>query len=93
MDDRVLSATILRVSDPQDIERVELCPGEKVAHVWMGKRAGTCFVCPECGDSPDLRSHLAPSSPFSSTSAVSISSPACDRLPLNLLQSRENPLL
>lgn len=58
MDDRALYATILGLSDPWDVERVELRPEEKAVHIWVGERAGTRFVCPECGEAAPIYDHV-----------------------------------
>jgi hypothetical protein len=50
MDDRSLYATILGLSAPWDVERVELRETEHVVHVWVTAQVGTRFVCPECGE-------------------------------------------
>jgi hypothetical protein len=37
VDDRALYATILGVSEPWDVECVELCLEEKAVHIWVGE--------------------------------------------------------
>ena len=48
MDDRTLYATILGISAPWDVTRVELDERAKVVHVWLEERSGTLFRCPDC---------------------------------------------
>jgi len=48
MDDRALYATILGITPPWDVARVELDDAAKAVHVWLEERPGTTFGCPEC---------------------------------------------
>lgn len=57
MDDRSLYATILGLAEPWDVERVELKEVEQAVHVWVHARAGTRFVCPECGKASPIYDH------------------------------------
>ena len=57
MDDRSLYATILGLSAPWDVERVELREAEQVVHVWVTAQEGTRFVCPECGVAGPIYDH------------------------------------
>lgn len=58
MDDRALYATILGLSDPWDVVRVELRAEEKAVHIWVGERAGTRFGCPECKAAAPIYDHV-----------------------------------
>ena len=46
MDDRALYATILGITPPWDVARVELDDAAKAVHVWLEERPGTTFGCP-----------------------------------------------
>lgn len=58
MDDRALYATILGLTEPWDVERVELRPEEKAVHIWVSEQAGTRFACPECGVTAPTYDHV-----------------------------------
>jgi transposase len=58
MDERGLYATILGLSGPWTVERVELREREHAVHVWVGETAPTEFVCPECGAPAAIYDHV-----------------------------------
>lgn len=58
VDDRAPYATILGLSDPWDVERVELRSDENAVHIWVGERAGTRFTCPECSEVAPIYDHV-----------------------------------
>lgn len=49
MEDRALYQTILNLSEPWTVERVELREAEQAVHVFVAAAAGTAFTCPDCG--------------------------------------------
>ncbi len=49
MEDRTLYQTILGLSEPWAVERVELREAEQAVHVFVEATAGTSFTCPDCG--------------------------------------------
>lgn len=49
MEDRELYQTILGLTSPWEVERVELREAEGAVHVWVQEETGTVFSCPECG--------------------------------------------
>lgn len=51
MDERGLYATLLGLTRPWTVERVEVRPGEAAVHVWVGDAPETRFGCPQCGAS------------------------------------------
>lgn len=57
MDDRSLYATILGLTAPWEVERVELREAEQVVHVWVRAQTGTRFGCPECGEPGPIYDH------------------------------------
>jgi transposase len=58
MDDRTLYATILGITPPWDVVRVELDDTAKAVHVWLEERPGTAFPCPECQTVSSLHDHV-----------------------------------
>jgi transposase len=58
MDDRTLYATILGVTRPWEVTRVELDDGAKAVHVWLAEHPGTPFVCPDCRTVSPLHDHV-----------------------------------
>lgn len=48
MEDRELYQTILGLSAPWSVERVQLKEEERAVEVWVGPAAGTTWRCPEC---------------------------------------------
>jgi transposase len=58
MDDRSLYATILGITPPWEVARVELDDTAKAVHVWLEERTGTTFVCPECQTVSPLHDHV-----------------------------------
>jgi transposase len=58
MDDRTLYATILGITPPWDVARVELDDTAKAVHVWIEERPGTTFPCPECQTVSPLHDHV-----------------------------------
>jgi transposase len=57
MRDRELYATILGLSDPWEVERVELDQEQQVVHVWLQRREGAEAQCPECGQRVAIYDH------------------------------------
>jgi transposase len=51
VEDRTLYQTILGLSEPWVVERVELREAEQAVHVFVEAAAGTGFTCPDC-DAP-----------------------------------------
>lgn len=49
MEDRELYQTILGLTSPWEVERVELDEAEQSVQVWVQEATGTVFSCPECG--------------------------------------------
>jgi transposase len=58
VDDRALYATILGLTEPWDVDRVELRPEEKAVHIWVLERTGSRFTCPECGAAAPVYDHV-----------------------------------
>jgi transposase len=58
MDDRVLYATILGITRPWVVVRVELDDAAKAVHVWLAEEAGNTFTCPECQTISPLHDHV-----------------------------------
>ena len=58
MDDRVLYATVLGLTEPWQVERVELRKNEQAVHLWVSEAAGTRFTCPECGAPAPVYKHV-----------------------------------
>lgn len=48
MDDRTFYQTVLGLTDPWQVESVELRPGDKEVWVRVGPRPGAALHCPEC---------------------------------------------
>lgn len=48
MEDRELYQTILGLSVPWVVARVELKEAEQAVHVWVEETTGTVFTCPDC---------------------------------------------
>ena len=57
MRDRELYATILGLSDPWEVEHVELDQEQQVVHVWLQRREGAEAQCPECGQRVAIYDH------------------------------------
>lgn len=57
MEDRALYQTILGLSEPWTVERVELRETEQAVHVFVEATAGTTFTCPDCGTSVPVYDH------------------------------------
>ena len=57
MDDRGLYQTILGLTAPWTVERVELREAEQAVHVFVEATAGTTFTCPECGAAAPVYDH------------------------------------
>lgn len=57
MDDRELYQTILGLSVPWVVERVDLREAEGAVHVWVQATPGTVFTCPECAQSAPAYDH------------------------------------
>lgn len=58
MDDRALYQTILGLSAPWEVERVELREAEQTVDVWVTEAAGTRFPCPTCGNAAPIYDHV-----------------------------------
>ena len=58
MDDRALYQTILGLSAPWQVERVELRPEPGEVEVWVPAAAGTGFACPECDAAAPIHDHV-----------------------------------
>lgn len=58
MDDRTLYATILGITAPWDVARVELEDAATTVHVWLEERPGTPFACPECQTLSPVYDHV-----------------------------------
>lgn len=58
MDDRSLYATILGLSQPWGVERVEVRSAERAVHVWVKEAEGTQFTCPECSGVALIYDHV-----------------------------------
>lgn len=58
MDERGLYATILGLTGPWEVERVELRESERAVHVWVGEVASARFECPECGEAAPIHDHV-----------------------------------
>ena len=58
MDDRALYATILGVTSPWAVSRVELDDAAKAVHVWLAEEPRTNFACPECDAVSPLHDHV-----------------------------------
>ena len=57
MRDRELYATILGISDPWDVERVEVDPKGETVHVWLRRSKESPAACPECGKTAPIYDH------------------------------------
>ncbi|MGH7751550.1 MAG: transposase family protein [Gemmatimonadales bacterium] len=51
-------ATILGVSEPWHVERVELRERERAVHVWVRESAEARFRCPTCGEAASGYDHV-----------------------------------
>jgi transposase len=58
MDDRALYATILGLSEPWEVEAVELKEAEQAVHVWVRAAATALFGCSECGEISPIYDHV-----------------------------------
>jgi transposase len=58
MDDRALYATILGLSEPWEVETVELKEAEQAVHVWVRAQATARFGCSECGEVSPIYDHV-----------------------------------
>ena len=58
MDDRSLYATILGITRPWDVVRVQLDDPGKAVHVWLEEEARASFVCPECQAAAPIYDHV-----------------------------------
>lgn len=58
MDERGLYATLLGLSGPWEVERVEVRERESAVHVWVGETADAVFACPQRGDAAALHDHV-----------------------------------
>lgn len=58
MDDRALYATILGLTEPWQVDRVELRESEQAVHLWVREAAGARFTCPECGEPAPVYDHV-----------------------------------
>ncbi len=58
MDERGLYATLLGLSGPWEVQRVEVRERESAVHVWVGESADAAFVCPECGDAATVHDRV-----------------------------------
>ncbi len=58
MDDRTLYATILGITRPWDVVRVQLDDPGKAVHVWLEEEAGASFVCSECQAAAPIYDHV-----------------------------------
>ena len=57
MDDRGLYQTILGLTAPWTVARVELREAEQAVHVFVEAVGGTTFTCPECGAAAPVYDH------------------------------------
>lgn len=57
MRDRELYATILGITDPWGVERVEIEAKDQVVHVWLRRSKEGAAVCPECGKAAPIYDH------------------------------------
>jgi transposase len=57
VEDRELYQTILGLSVPWIVARVELREAEQAVHVWAEATEGTVFSCPECGAPAPAHDH------------------------------------
>jgi transposase len=57
VEDRTLYQTILGLSAPWTVERVELRETEHAVHVFVEATAGTTFTCPDCGTPVPVYDH------------------------------------
>ena len=57
MRDRELYATILGLSEPWEVERVELDTKEQAVHVWLQRQEGAEAQCPECRQKAAIYDH------------------------------------
>lgn len=57
MEDRALYQTILGLSEPWAVERVELREAEQAVHVFVEAAGGTAFTCPDCGAMAPVYDH------------------------------------
>lgn len=57
MEDRTLYQTILGLSEPWTVDRVELRETEHAVHVFVEATAGTTFTCPDCGTTVPVYDH------------------------------------
>ena len=57
MEDRALYQTILGLSEPWAVERVELREAEQAVHVFVEATVGTAFTCPDCGTPVPVYDH------------------------------------
>jgi len=58
VDDRALYQTILGLSAPWEVERVELREAAGVVDVWVTEAVGTRFPCPACDAAAPLYDHV-----------------------------------
>jgi transposase len=58
MDDRALYATILGLSEPWEVEAVELSEAEQAVHVSVRAEATARFGCSECGEVSPIYDHV-----------------------------------
>jgi len=57
MHDRELYATILGVTAPWTVERVEVDLASHAVHVWLQREAGAAVECPECRTAQTIYDH------------------------------------
>ncbi len=57
MRDRELYATILGLSEPWEVERVELDAKQQAVHVWLARKERAEAECPECRQSAPIYDH------------------------------------
>jgi transposase len=57
VEDRALYQTILGLSEPWAVERVELREAEQAVHVFVEATVGTAFTCPDCGTPVPVYDH------------------------------------
>jgi transposase len=57
VEDRALYQTILGLSEPWTVERVELREPEHAVHVFVEATTGTTFTCPDCGAPVPIHDH------------------------------------
>lgn len=58
MDDRGLYATLLGLSEPWAVERVEVRAQDHAVHVWVKEAVGSVFACPQCGAAAPIHDHV-----------------------------------